>query len=201
MNNDYIETWGSWGFLDDKIKSGYGFSAELLYSFFREVSIGVGLIYIGGSSNKDRVIGYAGDDSTVYHDYLKSRIYGYLLSARYYIRREKIDFSFGIGDSFLFGKVSRHHTSTRAFRGISLIENDYYSTGIGLQLFFGVLYRLTDLISYNMETGYRYFKTGDLVEKGSKLAMRSEYIIGTEPPINLDYSGPYISAGLMFRVF
>ena len=201
LNDEYIESWSSWGALDDKINSGYGFSSEILYFPSRKISISAGLVYIDGSTKKDSVFYNLGGDSIETDDYVNTRLYAPTFSIRYHINLDDTDFTFGVGESILFGKVSRHHTIFSPFRGDFILKNDYHSTGIGFRFFCGLHYRFNSVISYIMEGGYRHFKTGDLVDKETKAAMRSQFFTNTVPPINLDYTGPYISAGLMFRLF
>lgn len=197
LNDGYIVEWTAGS---DKINSGYGFSADLRYYISSKISISGGVLYMNGSSIYDRIIDPVFGSDTSTEDYVKTRILAPSFSLRYHIYLDRTNFSFGISESFLFGKASRHLTLDVRWGEFYVLENNYYSNGIGIQLFGGLQYKLNDLTSYIMEIGYRHFRTGDLIEKVTDAAFRYSLGRSTEP-INLDYSGPYISAGLMFRLF
>jgi|GEM_PF-5458124 len=197
LNEHYIATWTAGS---DKIKSGYGFSADLRYYVSSKISASGGVLYVNGSSTYGRIIDPVFGSYTVTEDYVKTRIIAPSFSVRYHIYLDRVDFSFGIGESLIFGKTSRHLTLDVIWGEFLTLENDYYSTGIGIQIFGGLRYKLNNFASYIMEIGYRHFRTGDLIEKETDAALR--YSLGRSgEPINLDYSGPYISAGLMFKLF
>ncbi|UCE66183.1 MAG: outer membrane beta-barrel protein [Candidatus Zixiibacteriota bacterium] len=197
LNEEYIVEWTAGS---DKINSGYGFSADLRYYISSKISVSGGVLYMNGSSIYDRIIDPVFGSDTITEDYVKTRILAPSFCLRYHIYLERVDFSLGVSEFLLFGKASRHHTLDITLGEFFVLENEYYSTGIGIQLYGGLQYKLNGFASYIMEAGYRHFKTGDLIEKETDVAFRSSLGRSGEP-INLDYSGPYISAGLMFGLF
>jgi hypothetical protein len=200
LNGDYIEAWRSWGYLDDKINSGFGITPEIIYFLSPKISVAAGLVYIGGSTEKSQtVIDSVNDDTTEVRDYVKTSIYAPAFSLRFHARREEFDFSLGFSELLLFGRASRRHAWIPLLR-TGPIENDYHSSGFGFQIFGELHYRLNNKLFYTMNIGYRKMDTGDLVDNDSEMPLLSIYSIEPEP-INLEYSGPYISAGLMIRLF
>jgi opacity protein-like surface antigen len=201
LNNEYVDGLRTWDLLDDEIKSGVGFSAGIFYQFSNRFSIEAGLMYLYGSSIKDRlVMDYYIDEMVNVPDYVKTRIYAPSFSIRYHIYGHKISYSFGLSESFMFGKAATKLTSSSPSTGIDQLKNDYSSSGLGFQIFGGVQHNLTGLIAVNVDAGYRHFNCGDLINEKTERPWRysrsQDYGI-----INLDYSGPYVSAGLLFRLF
>ena len=188
----------------DKINFGFGFSSEFRYQVSRKVSLGAGIINISGSSKLNTIIWDPLDPQgpdTVDADYnINTRLIAPTLSIRYHVYSGDTDISIGIGESFLFGKASSDFTFYPPQSGSQAAEYNYSSTGMGFLIMGAIDYRLGKNISYLMEAGYRRFATGDLFDEDENLAMNYGYVYNTGV-VNLDYSGPYISAGLMIRLF
>ncbi len=197
LNDEYIMEWTTG---NEKINSGYGFSADLRYYISSKISVSGGVLYMNGSSIYERNIYPVFGSDTITEDYVKTRILAPSFSLRYHIYLDRVDFSLGASEFLLFGKASRHHTVDITLGEFFVLENDYYSTGIGIQFFGGLQYKLNGFASYIMDAGYRRFRTGDLIENGTDVAFRY-FLSPLTEPINLDYTGPYVSAGLMFKLF
>lgn len=204
LNDYYINQLSPEG---DKINSGYGFSSELRYYISRKISLGGGIIFIGGSSDLNSIIvnlndplDPQGSDTLSADHYVRTRLIAPTISIRYHAYFEETDISVGIGESYLFGKASSDFAFYPPLYGIQGTEYNYSSTGMGFLIFGAINYSLSTKLSYLMEAGYRKFTTGDLVDKDEDFTMLYGWVNNTGV-VNLDYSGPYISAGLMFRLF
>jgi hypothetical protein len=202
LNNEYIY---SGTYLDDEIRFGFGYSVQLGYNITDKMSIGCGIIYLNGSSvRKDHlyIIGAGSPDpDTLYlTDYVKTRIYAPVLSVNYYIFTEKIDYVIALREAFLFGKASRLK-NVRDITPQSYIplKNDYYAKGLGLEMGATAFIHFRKSVFLGLELGLRLFRTRDLVEDDTENSFTA--VRATTEPLHLDYSGPYISAGLMFRLF
>jgi len=201
MNDYYIPQLNPEG---DKINSGYGFSSEFRYYISRRISLGGGIIFIKGSSDLKSIIvninDPSGSDTLSADHYIKTRLLAPTISIRYHVDLNETDISIGIGESYLLGKASNDFSFYPPLYGSPGSEYSYSSTGMGFLIMGAIDYRLSKNFSYLMEMGYRKFTTGDLFNEDDNLAMKYGYVYNTGV-VNLDYSGPYISAGLMFRIF
>ena len=201
LNNYFIPQLNPEG---DKINFGYGFSSEFRYYLSRKISLSAGLIHIGGSSELKRIVvdpnDPQGTNTTSTANYIKTRLFAPTLSIRYHRNIDKIELSLGIGESFLFGRPSTDFSFFPSQYGSQTPENKYSSTGMGFQFFGAAAYRLSGRVSYIMETGFRKFETGDLIDNGKDHPMQYGFV-NYPGVVNLDYSGPYISTGLMLRLF
>lgn len=202
LNDKYIDGSITWGSLDDRIKSGKGISGELRYYISDKYSISVGLMFINSSSSKNRVIHAIPNDSLYLeaNDYVNTSILAPTFSIRYYFYANRVTYLLGLSQSLLYGEASISHTGNMIPGGFYTYDREYSASGLGFQIFGGAEYNLNKYVSINFDAGYRYFKTRDLIENNTKAPW--PYVEGSQwEYINLDYSGPYISAGLMFRLF
>jgi hypothetical protein len=202
LNNEYIY---SGRYLDDKIHFGFGYSVELGYYIADKLSLGCGLIYLSGSSvGRDRpiIISAGSPDTDVINlaDYVKTRIYAPALSLNYHIYTRRIDYVIALREAFLFGKASRlKNVFDYSLQTYVPLKNDYYAKGLGLEMGATAFVRIRKAVFLGLEFGLRLFRTRDLVENdtGNSFTINR----GRTEPLHLDYSGAFISAGLMFRLF
>jgi hypothetical protein len=162
LNNDCIDGWIAGDYLDHRIKSGQGLTAEILYYLSVRLSVSGGFAYIYGATQKDRtIVTYSGSDTTDTRDYVKTRIFAPSFSIRYYMHMEKIDCFIGISESYLFGKASRKITFLLPIGPpISTIKNEYFASGFGFQIFGGIQHILNNTILISISAGYRHLEPG-----------------------------------------
>jgi len=197
----YVEMIG--GHVDiDHIDNGPTIFGEAGYFVSRNVSVNLGVTYLGGVGS------YKANYTMTVYDYrdnasvdtfleegsLTATLVAPELEIKYHFPIGKPDLFFGGGVALCFGKCEGK--STFQERGAWNIDTSYKSPTItaqriGFLTSVGGSYNLNKIISLGIEIGYRHFATGDEEEKDKHMHLGSK---------ELDFSGPFILGGMRLKL-
>lgn len=183
--------WGVYG----RISGGAGAFLEAGYNFWRKVSVSAGLLHLRGAKKdiyegRHYVDDYYSRDIT--EDEFRASMTSPFVEIQYDYPVKPVEFFAALGVTYIFANADYNQVPVIPVVPPSLpMENkDFHSRGIGYLTALGVSYGISKTIFVNSGTGYRFLKTGDLKDDDGR----------TWRGMNLDFSGPYFSAGLSFRL-
>jgi hypothetical protein len=200
---------GGWGYfnLDDlnrisnvfigrKTNNGLNLSIDGSYFLSRKFALAVGLNYISSSVRGDFRSLYPSDNNMVLYTYSQNiKAYAPYLGIRYYFPLAHVDYFLSADQILGFGKVH-----TKYLRSDVILNSDRNYTGIGIGISgSGGLHKSFDRnFGLNIEVGYRYLVTGDLLDSNDQPLAASQ---GSNRNAILDLSGPFATVGISFKLF
>jgi hypothetical protein len=192
INENYIENFArEFDIFENTIDSGPHFSGEIGMFISPNTSVNFAVEYLKADTEHETVIS---DFFSAYTQ--KSRLDVSMMALRLRFKHYLLTGPVGL---FLSGAISRisgdcnSKFETSNPRAISLANYSFSAVGVGLASSVGVSFKIEPRYVLDIETGYRYYSSGDL-EDDSGRVWQVEY--GGRFPMNLDFSGPFLSADI-----
>ena len=182
--------------LKDKLELG----AQVQYFPLKNISIGAGISYMRTGAEGKATSEYRDLDGNIVIEDIgeyslhASALYPHLIM-RYLFSLKGRDCYISVGQGFCFG-TAREYWRPYQRQFTDLFDRRYRSGGPGFLLAAGTSYNFRKSYAANIEMGYRYLVTAELVNGDG------EYIVVDSDGrgANLDFSGFYISGGISFRL-
>jgi hypothetical protein len=189
--------WPSERWKHNRISDGAGAFLEAGYVLWKRLSVSAGVLHLVGETNDIYEEQAFLDD---YDNRDNSDLDGNRFRASLLSPYAGIQYTYPFKSIEVFAAFSISYVFANATYSDILLDYDppsilwqpvdFHSRGIGYLTGVGVSYGISRMIFVNSETGYRLLKTGDLEDDDGR----------TWQGMNLDFSGPYISMGLSFRL-
>jgi hypothetical protein len=188
--------WPDDGLRHGRITGGPGTFLKAGYYFSTRASVSVGVMHLRGSK-KDILYERAFLDDYynrgVSDDEFRASMTSPFVEIQYAYPVKPVEFSVAMGITYIFADASYNQVPVDGPvvpPNLPLEQKDFHSRGVGYLASFGVSYGISKTIFVNSETGYRFLRTEDLKDDEGQ----------TWQDMHLDFSGPYFSAGLSFRL-
>ncbi len=182
--------------LKDKLEVG----VQMQYFPSKNISIGAGISYMRTGAGGKATSEYRDLDGNIVivdigeYSLHASVIYPHLIM-RYLFSLKDRDYYISVGQGFSFGTAQRHWRRYERNYTASF-DRQYRSGGPGFLLAAGTSYNFHKSYAANIEMGYRYLVTAELVNGDGEY-----FFVGSDGHgANLDFSGFYISGGISFRL-
>ncbi len=187
-------------FLGSVLKDKLELGARVQYFPSKNISIGVGISYMRTGAEGKTTYEYRDLDGNILfvdiaeYSLHASAIYPHLIM-RYLFSFKDRDYYISVGQGFCFGTAQRYWRQYGGYFEDSF-DRQYRSGGPGFLLAAGTSYNFHKSYAANIEMGYRYLVTAELVNGDGEYV-----IVGSDGRgANLDFSGIYISGGISFRL-
>jgi hypothetical protein len=178
-----------------EIDDAGSYKIDLWYFYSSRLSCSAGLEYI--DCTRKSVLSYVPPSAPGQSYNHSLRLQGYIphFEIRYFFSMPHVDYYIGLCQMFCITKFQKRLTDQRLNGASSYLSTREFSgIGIGAALSAGMLKEITSKIKINLQTGYRYLRSGDLeYDNGIPL----DYY---RKNIDIDFSGAFCELTLLYKI-
>jgi hypothetical protein len=178
-----------------RFDNGGSYKIDLWYFYSSRFSFSAGFEYI---DNRRKGITYHASPLPPYQPVEYSfRLKAYIphFEVRYFFSLPHVDYYFSLGQMFCVTKFQKRLVDQDLVgQSIYYSNREFPATGIGLAISAGMLKEITSKVKVNIQTGYRYLKSGDLeYDKGYPREVYGENIA-------VDFSGVFCELTVLYEL-
>ena len=176
------------------IGGGPAYSLEMGYDISKRISLGGAFAYLYGSKIYNDYLtfmdNYFNRQSPLHNREFQVSLLAFEFKAEYIITSKPLRLSIGPGIAWLHGNARLPLLIPLSPPNIGLTHRDFSASGFGAELSGAASYKLGRGVSLRTESGYRYFRTGQLKDENGNRWNK----------MRINFSGLYLSAGLLLEL-